>query len=598
MRRIPTAIAAALLAASAWAHAAAPDTEAVEFYNATTGHYFVTASASEALGIDAGAAGPGWVRTGRSFQAWLTKSDAPADAVPVCRFYSTGANSHFYTADPAECQGLKAMETAERSATGTVKGWGYEGTAFYIETPASGQCPAGTTQITRVYNNGFANGEGSNHRFVDDAALEDLMVDRQWIAEGMAFCAKDKPTGTEADLAPTTTSFDALAGTWTGAAQWKTETPTTETRTQHDVSFTIASDGTISGTGNGCTFTGTLTQGDGFRSFFRGTATAAGCTDAQFNGDYSKVRMERFGSDTLMVRLQREDATTEVSIDARLTNASAPPPPPATAPFASVSGDWAGTVAWVATQQMSTGNIVQPVEVNKPLSLSISDTGTLTGSGFGCTVTGTLSASAPSEEHGGFDGTLTFAGCDQALFNGDFTHVHVARAGPSRIVVNLERQTQDAQGRTSVEIEGTLESGSSTTPPSPPAPEAQVTGSWQGPVSFVAVVRGPKDSDGAAAVSSVETLAFTIGADGAFSGTGFGCTFTGTLTLAFGGEAVSAGSVTATGCTQDVFNGTYSKARFEAADNGRLEVDLERETSDATSRTSVRIAGTVSRAGP
>jgi hypothetical protein len=86
MTRIPTALAAAaLLAAGAWAHAAAPDTEAIEFYNQGTGHYFVTASATEALGIDAGAAGPGWVRTGRSFQAWLTKSSAPADAVAVCR---------------------------------------------------------------------------------------------------------------------------------------------------------------------------------------------------------------------------------------------------------------------------------------------------------------------------------------------------------------------------------------------------------------------------------------------------------------------------------------------------------------------------------
>jgi hypothetical protein len=57
---------------------------------------------------------------------------------------------------------------------------------------------------------------------------------------------------------------------------------------------------------------------------------------------------------------------------------------------------------------------------------------------------------------GGFGGDLTFAGCTQALFDGEFTQVHVMRAGPSRLVVNLERRTSDAQATTGVEIEGTL----------------------------------------------------------------------------------------------------------------------------------------------
>ena len=326
MQRIPTALAATLLTGSALAHAAAPDTQAVEYYNTATGHYFVTAGAGEALGIDSGAAGPGWVRTGRSFQAWLSATAAPSDAQAVCRFYSSMANSHFYTASADECASLKATAANELAATGTVKGWAYEGTAFYVETPKDGQCPAGTTAIDRVYNNGFATGEGSNHRFVDDSALAELMVDRHWVSEGAAFCAQAKPTGTEADLAPTATSFDALAGTWTGSARWKTESGTAETSSVHDLSLTIASDGTLTGTGNGCAFTGSAAAGDGFRAFFRGTATATGCTDAAFNGDYPKVRLERFGANLLMARLQRgDDDTNEVSIDARLTDASAPP---------------------------------------------------------------------------------------------------------------------------------------------------------------------------------------------------------------------------------------------------------------------------------
>src|SRR5262245_19357275 len=109
MRITPKAIAAALLITSAWARAATPDTEAVEFYNTALGHYFVTTSASEALGIDAGAAGPAWVRTGRSFQAWSAAAVAPAGAQAVCRFYSSGANSHFYTASADECLELRGM---------------------------------------------------------------------------------------------------------------------------------------------------------------------------------------------------------------------------------------------------------------------------------------------------------------------------------------------------------------------------------------------------------------------------------------------------------------------------------------------------------
>jgi hypothetical protein len=353
-------------------------------------------------------------------------------------------------------------------------------------------CPAGTTKIDRVYNNGFATGEGSNHRFVDDAELDQLMVDRQWIAEGAAFCAQDKSSGSDADLPPTGASFDALAGTWTGSARWKTESSAGETSATHDLSLTIAADGTLSGTGNGCTFTGQVSAGDGFRSFFRGTASATGCTDPAFDGDYPKLRLERFGATTLMARLQRgDDDTNEVSIDARLTNGS--PPPPTAGAFDSVTGDWEGTVAWVATQHLSGGNIVSPAASNQSLSLSVSSAGAVTGSGFGCTVTGTLAAAAAKQgddpgddmqgdQHGGtsggnggngdapggsgdapggFGGDLAFAGCTQALFDGEFTQVHVMRVGPSRLVVNLERHTSDAQGTASVEIEGTLKASAS-----------------------------------------------------------------------------------------------------------------------------------------
>ncbi|MEQ1743090.1 MAG: hypothetical protein ABL869_11425, partial [Candidatus Nitrotoga sp.] len=43
------------------AHAAEPTLTVVEFYNTTLRHYFITGDPVEASGIDAGAAGAGWV---------------------------------------------------------------------------------------------------------------------------------------------------------------------------------------------------------------------------------------------------------------------------------------------------------------------------------------------------------------------------------------------------------------------------------------------------------------------------------------------------------------------------------------------------------
>ena len=57
----------ALVAPTGWA--STPETQAVEFFNTDLGHYFLTADAAEALSVDAGAAGDGWVRTGRTFGA-------------------------------------------------------------------------------------------------------------------------------------------------------------------------------------------------------------------------------------------------------------------------------------------------------------------------------------------------------------------------------------------------------------------------------------------------------------------------------------------------------------------------------------------------
>jgi hypothetical protein len=565
------------LVISSLANAAVPpETEAVEFYNTTNKHYFVTASAGEALGIDKGAAGAGWIRTGRSFQVWISKSTAPANAQPVCRFYSSGANSHFYTADATECAWLKQLEANDRSANAAsgapLKGWIYEGIAFFTQVPSGGACPAGTADVLRTYNNGFVTGEGSNHRFVDHPALAQLMVDKKWTAERVAFCVPTKSTGTSANLPPTTTDFAAVAGTWKGTAKWKTEIGDVEATAILPLELSMTDKGAVSGSGNGCTFTGQLATGDGFRSYFSGTVSASGCSDAAFNGDYSRLKVERFGTASMMVRMKRVDGNTEASIDAILSNDASVTPPAPGAGIDGVAGDWVGTVSWEA-QQGSTG-----VGANKPLALTISSAGAVTGSGFGCSITGQLGAS------------LTLAGCEKDVFNAKYTSVRVKREG-SRLEVELKLESQALR----IEIEGSLDAKAATNTPPPPPADTLVTGAWAGKVAWLAVERAAKDSQGTVLAATIEAIQFTIADDGAFAGSGYGCAFTGSLKLAFEGRSVSSGTVKAAGCTKDVFNGEYANVRVEREDDGALEIKLDRETTTPTTRTRVVIAGRVAR---
>lgn len=156
--------------------------EITEFYNTTLAHYFRTANVGEATGIDAGAAGPGWMRTNLPFRAWATRSDAPLNAVPVCRFYGTpgrGPNSHFYTSSALECTLVKRDP-----------GWTYEGIAFFaVPILTDLTCPTNLTPIWRTYNNDFAH-NNSNHRMGKDIATYQSMIAQKWLGEGIVMCGE------------------------------------------------------------------------------------------------------------------------------------------------------------------------------------------------------------------------------------------------------------------------------------------------------------------------------------------------------------------------------------------------------------------------
>jgi hypothetical protein len=144
---------------------------AIEFYNASLDHYFLTHIVNEIGILDAGVQIRGWTRTGQSFQVYAA---AGTGTSPVCRFYipPDKGNSHFYGRGTAECD-----------ATGT-KNPSFineDPQFFHVVLPAAGTCPSATTPVYRV----FSNRADANHRYMIDRGIRDAMVRGQrWLAEG------------------------------------------------------------------------------------------------------------------------------------------------------------------------------------------------------------------------------------------------------------------------------------------------------------------------------------------------------------------------------------------------------------------------------
>ena len=141
--------------------------------------------------VDSGAAGA-FVRTGQSWHAGGTSA--------VARFYGSmqpGPNSHFYTVDAVEADGLLALQAVPVPTT--VQQWNYEQLAF-AATPAVEQadgarsCPRGPDAVHRAYNNawngGVRNPWDSNHRYSTNPAVILTMVQSYgWADEGVVYCA-------------------------------------------------------------------------------------------------------------------------------------------------------------------------------------------------------------------------------------------------------------------------------------------------------------------------------------------------------------------------------------------------------------------------
>ena len=149
--------------------------DAIEYYDASLDHYFVTAIPSEISALDRGQF-PGWIRTGLSFSVYDAGTAVPG-VVPVCRFYGSpaaGLDSHFYSASVLECDQVKQKYPGV---------WILESdNVFEVFLPnlTTGQCPAGSIPIYRAWNNRA----DSNHRYTTDLAVEEAMIAKGYIAEG------------------------------------------------------------------------------------------------------------------------------------------------------------------------------------------------------------------------------------------------------------------------------------------------------------------------------------------------------------------------------------------------------------------------------
>ena len=157
----------------------------VEYYNPDLDNYFITADAGEQAFVDSGAVGR-WLRTGGAFRS--------GGDTQVCRFYGNaatnpatgriyGPNSHFYTAGPQECAGLKSLYTS------TAPSWKFESLDFRTSLVPGPACAPGTVPVYRAYNNGSVRGIDSNHRITTNRTAIDQVVARGWIDEGIAMCA-------------------------------------------------------------------------------------------------------------------------------------------------------------------------------------------------------------------------------------------------------------------------------------------------------------------------------------------------------------------------------------------------------------------------
>jgi hypothetical protein len=286
-----TAIALVLAAATVPARAQAVNI--IEFYNTLLDHYFVSSLQPDIVALDSGHFF-GWSRTGLSFRAFADQMSGGPGVNPVCRFYiPPPADSHFFSASPAECAAVLAKIATDPNYHSFI----YETpAAFYIAVPdmTTGACPAGTIPVYRLWNQRA----DSNHRYTADPATKALMLARGYVAEGYGpdavdMCtpgaAKDDTTVRVSGFTPISPGCDGVQATGVlySGAEVEPMLAIDPTNPQHLIG--VWQQDRWSDGGAAAQFTGV--SFDGGRTWSRTSAPLSRCTggNAANGGDYPRI---------------------------------------------------------------------------------------------------------------------------------------------------------------------------------------------------------------------------------------------------------------------------------------------------------------------
>ncbi len=162
----------------------------VEYHHLSFDHYFITSKPDEIAILDSKVPPfQEWSRTGLTFHAYVTEM-APAGSVPICRFFNDSAafapkSSHFYAPKGLGCEDTIA----------SFPDWKLENDKLFsaMLPDGSGNCPAGTIPVYRLYNNG--QGGAPNHRFTISKTVQQTMLAQGFVAEpagiGVGMCVPE-----------------------------------------------------------------------------------------------------------------------------------------------------------------------------------------------------------------------------------------------------------------------------------------------------------------------------------------------------------------------------------------------------------------------
>ena len=147
---------------------------AVEFYNRTLDHYFMSTNPGRDQRSRLRACTVGWERTGLRFLVYDDPAPGTSPGVPLLPRCRRTATRISIPASPAECAATAAAHPVD---------WIYESpNVFYVRLPdtTSGACPTGTQPGVPLLQRAT-----TNHRYTTEIVIRNEMASSAiWTAEG------------------------------------------------------------------------------------------------------------------------------------------------------------------------------------------------------------------------------------------------------------------------------------------------------------------------------------------------------------------------------------------------------------------------------